>query len=263
MEIEGQGNEMHANAMLTPIPMTTALDAVVEDDKKRSSVWLDFIVIDGNNFTDGKKRAQCSHCKKATFIAIAQYGTSNMKKHLEKCKAYQATKASEERGGEKRFEEKIYRDLLARAIIRHGYSFSWVEHEGNKEIHTYLNNEVRTITRNTTKADCLKLHAQFKKQLKLAFLALPGCISLTCDMWTSCQTEGYLCLIAHYVDSDWKLTSKVLNLYHLEPPHTGSIGVSIPYYLFLLQFLIPDVSWWLSIIFIRDSMKIRKWQLEK
>ena len=82
-----------------------------------------------------------------------------MKKHLDKYKAYQSAKSSEEGGGEKRFEQKIYRDLLARAIIRLGYSFSWVEHEGNKEIHTYLNNEVRTITRNTAKADCLKLHA--------------------------------------------------------------------------------------------------------
>ncbi|KAJ8426297.1 hypothetical protein Cgig2_007528 [Carnegiea gigantea] len=92
----------HSSLSVTPIPTTTALDAVVEDDKKRSSLWLDFIVIDGNNFSDGKKGAQCSHCKKAAFIAVVRYGTSNMKKHLEKCKAYQATKASEEGGGEKR-----------------------------------------------------------------------------------------------------------------------------------------------------------------
>ena len=83
-----------------------------------------------------------------------------MKKHLEKCKAYQSIKSSEG-GGEKRFEQKVYRDLLARAIIRHGYSFAWVEHEGNREILTCLDNEVRIITRNTAKADCLKLHAQF------------------------------------------------------------------------------------------------------
>ena len=61
-------------------------------------------MIDGSNLSDGKKRAKCSHCKKATSIAIAQYATSNIKKHLEKCKAYQATTASEEGGGEKRFE---------------------------------------------------------------------------------------------------------------------------------------------------------------
>jgi len=119
--------------------------------------------------------------------------------------------------------------LLARAIIRHGYSFSWVEHEGNREIHTFLDNEVRTITRNTAKADCLKLHIQFKKQLKLGLLALPGHISLTFDMWTSFQTEGYFCLAAHYVNSNWKLTTTVLNFHHLEPPHTGSILCSVVY----------------------------------
>jgi len=48
-------------------------------------------------------------------------------------------------------------------------------------------------------------------------------------MWTSCQTEGYLCLTAHYVDSDWKLTTRVLNFHHLEPPHTGSILCGIVY----------------------------------
>ena len=82
-----------------------------------------------------------------------------MKKHSEKCKAYQAAKSSKG-GGEKRFEQKFYRDLLARAIIRYGYSFSWVEHEGNREIHTYLNNEVRTITRNTARIHELYCYAQ-------------------------------------------------------------------------------------------------------
>ncbi|KAJ8427566.1 hypothetical protein Cgig2_006637 [Carnegiea gigantea] len=159
MDIEGQENEIHANENLNSISTIIALETLVEDDKKRSSVWLEFLVIDGTNFSDGKKRAKCSHCKKATFIAIAQYETSNMKKHLEKCKAYQAAKSSEG-GGEKRFEQKVYHDLLGRANLRHVCSFSWVEHEGNREIHTYLNNEVRTITRNTAKADCLKEYTQ-------------------------------------------------------------------------------------------------------
>ena len=71
MDIEGQGNEIHANENLNIISIITALDALVEDDKKRSSVWLEFLVIDGTNFSDRKKRAKCTHCKKATFIAIA------------------------------------------------------------------------------------------------------------------------------------------------------------------------------------------------
>ncbi|KAJ8452451.1 hypothetical protein Cgig2_000040 [Carnegiea gigantea] len=91
LDIERQGNEIHANENLNSISTITTLDTLVEDDKKRK-----FLVMDGTNFSDGKKGAKCSYCKKATFLAIAQYGTSNMKKHLEKCKAYQAAKSSEE-----------------------------------------------------------------------------------------------------------------------------------------------------------------------
>ena len=71
MDIERQGNEIHANENLNSISTITTLDTLVEDDKRRSSVWHEFLVIDGTNFSDGKKRAKCSHCKKATFIAIA------------------------------------------------------------------------------------------------------------------------------------------------------------------------------------------------
>ena len=102
---------------------------------------------------------------------------------MEKCKAHQATKKeSREEGGQKRFEQKVYCHLLAKAIIRHGYGFSWVEHEAKREIHTHLNHEVRTIIRNTGKSDCLKLNAQLKKQLKSTLLALPERISITFDM---------------------------------------------------------------------------------
>lgn len=120
------------------------------------------------------------------------------------------------------FDQKVYRELVSKAIIKHRYSFSWVEHEGNRVIHTYLNNQVRTFCRNTIKSYCLKLHATLKTRLKDVLHKVSGRISLTCDMWTSCQTEGYLCLTAHYVDKDWKLNCRVLNFYHMDSPHTGS-----------------------------------------
>ena len=65
-----------------------------------------------------------------------------------------------------RFDPKIYHELVAKAIIMHGYNFFLVEHKGNRAIHAYFNNEVITITRNITKVDCLKLHAYLKKKLK-------------------------------------------------------------------------------------------------
>ena len=71
MDIEQQGNEIQTNENLNSVSIITALETLVEDDKKRSSVWHEFLVIDGINFSDGKKRAKCSHCKTTTFIAIA------------------------------------------------------------------------------------------------------------------------------------------------------------------------------------------------
>uniref|UniRef100_A0A7C9DX17 BED-type domain-containing protein n=1 Tax=Opuntia streptacantha TaxID=393608 RepID=A0A7C9DX17_OPUST len=102
LEAEGGGNDnvIHANERSNTTSSTTDLVPISEDDKRRSSVRHEFFVVDGASFPDGKKRARCSHCKTATFIALSNYGTSNMRKHLEKCKAYQATKKeSQEEGG--------------------------------------------------------------------------------------------------------------------------------------------------------------------
>ena len=84
----------------------------------RSIVWPEFLVIPASEFEDGMKRATCKHCESKTFIADSRYGTSNMKKHLEKCTAYQAAKAVKV-GSEEvaRFDPKVYRDLVAKAII--------------------------------------------------------------------------------------------------------------------------------------------------
>jgi len=157
------------------------------------------VIIPASEFDDGKKRATCKHCESKTYLADSRYGTSNMKKHLDKCPAYQATKATQVASGEAtRFDPKIYGELVAKAIVMHGYSFSWIEHKGNRAIHAYLNNQVIQITRNMTKADCLKLKAHLKKKLKDTLVSIPGRTCLTCDLWTSYQTEGYMCLIAHY-----------------------------------------------------------------
>ncbi|KAL6558272.1 hypothetical protein OROMI_018622 [Orobanche minor] len=196
------------------------------EDNKRSMVWKHYLIIDGSATKDGKKRAQCIYCKKASCPADSHYGTTNMNRHLLRCKAYETSKLSQNEEGNV-YDQEVYRDILARAIIKHGYAFSWVEHDGNRRIHTYLNNQVRHICRNTAKADCLKLHSILKADLKNVLSKVSGRICLTCDMWTSCQTDGYLCLTAHFVDSNWKLSSKVLNFVNVESPHTGKAMYSV------------------------------------
>uniref|UniRef100_A0A0R0KFT3 HAT C-terminal dimerisation domain-containing protein n=1 Tax=Glycine max TaxID=3847 RepID=A0A0R0KFT3_SOYBN len=60
-----------------------------------------------------------------------------------------------------------------------------------------------------------------KHDLPLRFVEFKELISLTCDLWTSCNMEGFVCLTAHYVDSKWNLQSKIINFQHMPPPHTS------------------------------------------
>ena len=48
-------------------------------------------------------------------------------------------------------------------IIRHNYSFSFAEHEVNRELHIFLNPDVKPICRNTAKSDVLKIYKRERK----------------------------------------------------------------------------------------------------
>ncbi|KAK9672036.1 hypothetical protein RND81_12G071600 [Saponaria officinalis] len=87
------------------------------------------------------------------------------------------------------------------------------------DLHLYLYDNVKFMSRNTAKNYRMKIHEREKKKLteEIGKLSRKNC--LTCDMWTSCVGQGYLSLTAHYVDDEWKLHAKILNFYHLEPPH--------------------------------------------
>lgn len=38
---------------------------------------------------------------------------------------------------------------------------------------------------------------------------------MSTDCWTSLQQVNYLCLTAHFINSDWKLKKKVLNFFEI------------------------------------------------
>ncbi|KAA8515070.1 hypothetical protein F0562_018143 [Nyssa sinensis] len=45
-------------------------------------------------------------------------------------------------------------------------------------------------------------------------------------MWKSSnQKNGYMVVTGHFIDSDWKLQKRVLNFFHMPPPHSGVIVV--------------------------------------
>ena len=119
--------------------------------------------------------------------------------------------------------QEEFREMLAEDIIKHNLPFSFVEYEGTRKIFSYLNSDVKHISRNTSKADVLKLYKNEQDDVKNKLKSIPGRICLTSDLWTSIISEGYICLTAHYVDENWKLRNIILNFCHMPPPHTGTL----------------------------------------
>ena len=75
--------------------------------------------------------------------------------------------------------------------------------------------------RNTTVLDVEKEYMEEMDKVKQRMSRIPNRICLTSDVWTAVTSEGYICLTAHFVDENWKLTSKILNFCRMKAPHTG------------------------------------------
>lgn len=111
--------------------------------------------------------------------------------------------------------------MFAEAIICHSYPLRIVEHDRLWKLHSYLNPNVKHVSRNTILRYCILEHQKLKKLLLDTIASVESRICFTCDLWSSCNNRGYLTLTAHYVDNRWTLRSKVLNFRYCPPPHSG------------------------------------------
>ncbi|KAK3415408.1 hypothetical protein EUGRSUZ_H01031, partial [Eucalyptus grandis] len=161
-------------------------------------------------------KAKCKWCE-VTYMA--SHGTKNLLRHLNTCPNREVNVD----GSVVQFDRGVFRDMLARAIIKHNYTYSFVEHEGTRELFSYLNPNVKHISRNTARSDVLKVYEKEKGILKSKLLSLSSRICLTSDLWTSITTDHYMTVTAHYIDDDWELQSKVLCFSYVPPPYSGVI----------------------------------------
>ncbi|KAK9101816.1 hypothetical protein Sjap_019070 [Stephania japonica] len=106
-------------------------------------------------------------------------------------------------------------------VIMHELPFTFVDYEYVKYSYTSLVLEIKCVSRNTVKADILKIYKREKRKLFNLLQSLPGRVCLTSDMWTSITSDGYITLTAHYIDEDWVLQKRILNFCFMPPPHSG------------------------------------------
>ncbi|XVE94919.1 hypothetical protein REPUB_Repub02eG0051200 [Reevesia pubescens] len=141
-----------------------------------------------------------------------------MRRHIESCKKIDIP--IDEGGGSKIIDLLVVREMLAESVITHEYPFKIIEDATLRAFNSYLNSNFKPTCRNTCKVDCLKVQKKMREKVKFGLEKISSRISLIADLWTSCTTDGYLCLTTHFVDNDWKLRSLILNFRHVPPPHS-------------------------------------------
>nr|KYP61442.1 Putative AC transposase [Cajanus cajan] len=126
-------------------------------------------------------------------------------------------------------DQNVLNDMISMMIIEHDLPYSFIERKRFRELIQYLHPDAKIPSRRVATSNINKMYECEKEKLKLVLSKLPGRINLTSDVWTSCTTEGYISLTAHYVDQNWKLHSKMLNFSHFPPPHSGREMAKIIY----------------------------------
>lgn len=193
-----------------------------------SSVWNYYTRMGVGD--DGKERAQCKACGKDYVCGGSRYGTSTLQRHISKCEKMpkfsnvDVGKLMIDQTGKlrsRKVDQRLLREMISMAIIEHDLPFSFVEYRRVREIMKYLNPDAKMMSRRASTTDVLNLYLSKKNKLKQVLSNIPSRICLTSDVWTSCTTEGYISLTAHFVDENWKLNSKILSFAHFPPPHSG------------------------------------------
>ncbi|RVW74093.1 Zinc finger BED domain-containing protein DAYSLEEPER [Vitis vinifera] len=110
------------------------------------------------------------------------------------------------------FDQDRCRHEIARMIIMHDYPLHMVEHPGFVAFVQNLQPRFDMVSFNTVQGDCVATYLREKQSLLKFIEGIPGRICLTLDLWTSRQSVGYVFLTGHFIDMDWKLHRRILNV---------------------------------------------------
>ncbi|XP_028181504.1 zinc finger BED domain-containing protein DAYSLEEPER-like [Glycine soja] len=208
--------------------------------KKRSIVWEHFTI---EAVSPECRRARCKRCAQTFAYSTGSKvaGTSHLKSHVAKgiCSALlrnhdhnqltpytartRASGAGDASATRKRqyrspstpyviFDQDQGRNDIARMIIMHDYPLHIVEHLGFVAFVQNLQPQFKRETFNSIQGDCVATYLMEKQHLLKCIDGLPGRVCLTLDTWTSSLSLGYLFITGHFVDHDWKLQRRILNV---------------------------------------------------
>ncbi|CAA7024760.1 unnamed protein product [Microthlaspi erraticum] len=109
-------------------------------------------------------------------------------------------------------DQEKCRHQIAKMIILHDYPLHMVEHPGFASFVESLQPRFDSVSFNNVQGDCVATYLAEKQNVIKSLQLIPGRICLTLDFWTSKLTLGYVFVTGHFIDSDWKIQRKLLNV---------------------------------------------------
>ncbi|KAG8374690.1 hypothetical protein BUALT_Bualt10G0022100 [Buddleja alternifolia] len=220
-------------------------DMIASDDDvqkpkraKTSQLWKHF---EEGKDKDGLVQLFCIHCKNV-FKKPKTGATSHLGRHLKSCSVKLRAEALEESGSltqshisfpksnvdlssvpafDGKFDMEKVKVEIAKWIMIHEYAFSVVEDEWYTIMMKRTNPEFVPMSRTTIRNQCVKIYENEKKKLKNEFKYVNK-MSITTDCWKSKnQKIEYLAITGHWIDQNWLLQKRVLNLVEVPPPRRG------------------------------------------
>ncbi|KAH7688641.1 Tam3-transposase (Ac family) protein [Dioscorea alata] len=186
--------------------------------KEFSDVW-NFFIKKGVG-QDGIQIAECKGCKgckKEYKCGGKKYGTSSLRRHKDNCKMIKFNDVGqmffdhEGKIKSKKVDQKIARDLLAAAVIKHDLPFSFVEYDGIRAWIKYVNPDGVCISRNTLVFYITRIYMREKGKLKHVLGNNPNRICLTSDVWTACTRVELAVKLFEFL-KEWGIEKKVFSL---------------------------------------------------
>jgi len=208
------------NSSPNEIESSAPCEIEVEGGKRKltSEVWKHF----KRKKIEDKWKAICNYCGKK-LLGDPSQGTSHLKAHWKSCTnrttrdIRQALIKTEKVDGQTvtvgsyAFNQDIARRKVAKMIILHEYPLLMVEHIGFREFCASMQPLFNLVSRNTIKADIMKIYEDEKENTKKLLSKNQSRIAFTSDMWTSSnQNKGYMTVTAHFLDDSWTLQSRLV-----------------------------------------------------
>ncbi|XP_019165697.1 PREDICTED: zinc finger BED domain-containing protein RICESLEEPER 2-like [Ipomoea nil] len=178
-------------------------------------------------------KGKCIYCAKVYCCESKKHETSSLRLHVVNClknphsketrqslltfqpapssAGTQSSEGTEGVLGTWVFDQDLIRRALVEMIILDELPFRIVEGQGFRKFVLVCCPRFKIPSRWTISRDIFKIFSDERVNLKKFFRTSSQRVSITTDTWTSVQRINYMCITAHFIDSEWKLQKKIIS----------------------------------------------------